>query len=354
MAQPNPNHEIGEYITTGGCADPANEHKHTPTNGEYETGNSKNGCGFRFGLLGTIGKYEGYKRVSYLGDKTACCLQHPAGRMIDGLTCPPGFDGPTSEKCIGAFTAHCKDGLWAKGSDCEAWANTWPDQAIQAMTNRCEYSPMTGQCMAWADIDDNREAIYRGIFQKYCNEGVLHYIPEARQTALKYRGLVNPAALAYCKREDADPAFCSCINSKIPYGMAECLDNKCYMQGYKTNPVAATCNQTMCSALFDMDDVGGNIEFRDVSLVQQCGENPNPPKKDPDDDDEVDVDDGGGEEVAPTEWLYGGSSGKTSFRDLSSLSDAVVWGRENPEIVAIIVVLLVLALVGAVIASRFL
>ena len=207
-------------------------------------------------------------------DPMACCLQHPSTRVINGTPCAEQYSGPTASACSPYFQTACASGKWGMDSDCGVWATQFPLDAHYAMTAHCRADPLTGECKAWSASSQYAEAQHRQMVGDYCTSSRLGSLSGCREMCRKYRGGCNGAAQDYCSgsEESTDGGFCSCLRSPAGLGIAECIDGKCYDQGYKMTEVPPDCpDQTVCAVYWNLKDIGGDVQFRNTSIVQQCG-----------------------------------------------------------------------------------
>lgn len=148
---------------------------------------------------------------------------------------------------------------------------------LERMQRECVADPLSDGCIVLASSNDpSIVAAHRLYVGQYCNDHGIESNQRCKDMCLKYRGSCNMAATTYCARQATqDDKFCSCLkfNANHPGtpGVSECIDNDCYMLGYKTTPTIPTCDQTICSVYWDLRDAGGNVNLRDNTIVQNCG-----------------------------------------------------------------------------------
>jgi len=265
-----------------------------PNGGEYEYGGTGNTCyrcmwdsgvkettcssgcvGFASCCTSPIpGKKVLIRRKAYNGRKSYCCLK-PDRQTFMGqtsLTCDPSFDG-TNPECNTVMQSSCgktayeldnyepkpehknkaimfrtdKDGLNLGAKKCNAWCLTYPEACKTVKTQICsdptKFKNNKNKCLDFC----------------YLNPGKC-----------------DKAMFEYCKTPEGklDPK-CSCINSdinKTKYNPL-CVDSKCIRNGYATNSQLVSrgggCRIVDCSVVMDIN-AGGNVEFDDVKVVQNC------------------------------------------------------------------------------------
>jgi len=354
----NPDDAIGEEIRiSDACVRPTRTAAEKvqyllPDNGEYVYSHNEGSCAVcgncsprrmarndgtcdGKGHCARRGAFPYYKRTRYGADSRTCCLQNPASHVIGGMTCPPDtWGGPTSEACSSVFQSVCERPRDMDRPVCQQWAQHFPDAAFTAMANYCRYDPAKEACEVWAETSGEAEARYRAILKERCTADLLKSSRHHRELCRKYRGACNAAAREYCSQPDADEYFCSCINSRVQQGIPECIDNKCYMYGYKTIADPPVCKQTLCSVYWDIAEAGGDIELRDNTVVQRCGTRP----------DDYDPDEG--------EWDEGGWDDDGGEGEGDGKVDVGEWARKNQVVVGTVVIAAALIFVLLLLRGR--
>lgn len=205
---------------------------------------------------------------------TPCCPGDPSAVSTSMVTCGTGCTGPDAAPCSDYYKSVCGGGQWASGGPCDIWAMQFPDAAQPAMVNHCRLNPLSSECRIWSDTSPFALAQHRQAVGDYCSASRLGSEVGCRDMCRKYRGACNTAAQEYCGQADGtmDQGFCSCLRSPVRVGAPECIDGTCYDQGYKMSVDPSPCpSQTICTAYWDLEDIGRSVNIRDVSVVQQCG-----------------------------------------------------------------------------------
>ncbi len=212
----------------------------------YDGYGSCNDCQFNcvsFGLLGnacTVGTRAKCKHVSYLGDKTACCLGRGSGDPKK--TCNPTYN-ISNPACDGAYIDYCKvNDRILKDPICQNWRNVRPDQSKVILKAYCAAHLDAPECKTWCSTRTD--------------------------------GTCDDIAVAWCKEHPADP-FCSCISSPltdVKFGInPKCVDRKCIDTGYITSNMRTTAcpDITNCEVQSLLENSG--VQLAGVTINQQCG-----------------------------------------------------------------------------------
>jgi len=204
-----------------------------------------------FGFLGTactVGTKAKCRRVSYLGDKTSCCLGNGTGNADKRITCDPAL-GPASVQCNPAYTAYCAVGdRIMSDPKCIAWKNQQPGAARATIQNYCVNNIGDPRCRAWCS-----------------------------NVAAAGDGTCDTAVRAWCELNPADQ-YCACIKSPLQNPKLgvnpKCNDAKCLAGGYLTqNMMMTACPDiTDCSILIPMSNSG--VQLAGVNVTQTCGNKP--------------------------------------------------------------------------------
>lgn len=204
-----------------------------------------------FGLLGTActaGTKAKCRRISYLGDKTSCCLGNGTGNADKRITCDPAL-GPASVQCNPAFAAYCAVGDRIMGdAKCIAWKNQQPGAARATVQDYCTANIGDPRCRDWCS-----------------------------NLAAAGDGTCDNAVRAWCELNPADK-YCACIKSPLQNPKLginpKCNDAKCLAGGYLTQNMKMTAcpDITDCSILIPMSNSG--VQLAGVNVTQTCGNKP--------------------------------------------------------------------------------
>lgn len=287
-----------------------------------------------------------------------CCVNQPLnGISAYGIPCPAATFNRDSPTCLPYMQQVCEAGEWGEGSGCQLWAAQNPDEAYSAYVKRCTRNPFTDECQMWSGTSQQAHAAYRQILGKQVTAGQIAEREDVREACLDNPGACNAAAVAFCEKQrtgrfmhadgrlvdvSGEPysRFCACINSAAGVGTAECLDNQCYLHGYKMTEQPPTCDMTVCATYWQLKDVGGDIEFRNTSIVQQCGQQQQ--------DDTVDGGGGGGGGGGDDGGVDEGEIDGATDQASEWLTSAQEWIANNKEI-AILLLLAASAIIATLI-----
>lgn len=200
------------------------------------------------GKVCTVGTHAKCKKNSYLGDKTACCLNNsPSG--YPKYTCDPSY-GLTSSYCNDVLSSYCSVGNRVfTDAKCRSWAAAFPDQSFAVKKNYC-----------------NSDNIAK---DSYCHDWV---------TSAEAQGKIDDIIVVdYCQKY-SDP-ICSCVTSEI--NCPNKFDSKCISQGgYKTyDMLTAACPSIMnCSTFVSLSPQAQAIA---TNVEQNCSANTNSQNNNP-------------------------------------------------------------------------
>lgn len=202
-----------------------------------------------FGLLGTActnGAKAKCKHISYLGDKTSCCLGRGPGSNAKN-SCNPTYNISNPE-CDQTYATYCSTGdRIITDSICKNWRNIRPQQSRQILQNYCTTHLDDPACRTWCkSIADGGDGACDAAVQEWCNS--------------------HP-----------DDPYCTCIKSPLQnpkYGInPKCNDRKCIDTGY----ITANMRNTYCPDITNCDIqaqmANSGVQLTGVTINQNCGKN---------------------------------------------------------------------------------
>ncbi len=216
---------------------------------EYTDYGSCNDCGFNcvsFGALGTActaGTRAKCKHISYLGNKTSCCLGDGPG--IAKYTCNPAYT-VSNPVCDDTYATYCAAGdRIIKDPKCVNWRNIRPAQSAQTLQQYCTKHLGAQECREWC-----------------------------KAQADAGNGVCDVDVQSWCNSHPSDP-YCACIKSPLQdprYGInPKCNDRKCIDGGYITQNMRNTNCPDITNCEVQTAMMNSGVQLSGVTINQSCG-----------------------------------------------------------------------------------
>jgi hypothetical protein len=221
---------------------------------DYDGHGSCDQCKFNcvsFGLLGTActaGTKAKCKHISYLGEKTSCCLGNGPG--IAKYTCNPSYTAANDE-CNSVYADYCATGdRIISDPKCVNWRNMQPAASQQILQNYCVQNVNNPSCREWcksrADAGD---------------------------------GVCDVNVQKWCDEHPSEP-YCSCVKSPLAdpkFGInPKCNDRKCIDTGYITQNMRNTNCPDITNCDVQSKLLNSGVQLTGVTINQSCGKDAPP------------------------------------------------------------------------------